>query len=107
MTSIFQRWLVVIVENKPDKPFALEYYTLMNGIIQLDAQSAAEEAVERSNNAASEYPSNSVVGVMTAQQYSDLYNEDNEALCDPDTLTWFNVECTPVPYYQARSLELL
>lgn len=100
------RWVVVILDytNKPTKEFHVGLQSVRNNILTTDMESAAEEAVEDCNNSMSEYPFETVVGVVPWEDTIDLDFSYPGSLVNPDLFTWFNVECLPVPSYRARRM---
>ena len=97
------RWVAVITDDKPDKPFVWSNYSAYTDIFSTDAQGVAEEAADKFDSAVSEYPSQRTVGVMAYDEYCEWYYGDQheEDFMDPARLTWFDVECYPVPTYRA------
>lgn len=100
------RWVVVIFDgtSKPTKEFHVGYQSVRNNILTTDMESAAEEAVNDDNNSMSEYPSETVVGVVPWEDTIDLDFSYPGSLVHPHLFTWFNVRCYPVPTYRAERL---
>lgn len=101
------RWVVVVFDDtsKPTKEFHVGYQLVRNNIRTTDGmESAAEEAVEDFNNSMSEYPSDTVVGVVPWEDTIDLDFSYPGSLVNLDLFTWFNVECCHVPSYCARRM---
>lgn len=100
------RWVAVITDDRPEKPFTWSNYSCYTDLFSTDAQGVAEEAAERFDNDLCEYHSQRTVGVMSYDDYVDwFYSDENEKdFMDPSKLTWFDVTCEPVPSYSSRQV---
>lgn len=99
------RWVAVITDDRPDKPFVWSNYSAYTEMFSTDAQGAAEEAAERFGNDISE-SGQWTVGVMSYDEYCEWYysEEHEEDFMDPVKLRWFDVRSEMVPSYRSSEL---
>lgn len=99
------RWVAVIIDDRPDKPFVWSNYSAYTDMFSTDAQAAAEEAAERFDNDMSE-SGQRTVGVMSYDEYCEWYysDENEEDFMNPVKLRWFDVRCEMVPSYRSSQM---
>lgn len=98
------RWCTIIIDDDElnrDELYVGQYHVRRN-IRTTDMQSAAAKAVEVSNLESAEYPDETLVGVVNWDETLDWDFSYPGSPVNPDTFTWFRVECVPIPSYRVR-----